>query len=85
MFVPLDATVIVAVPVIADPVLGGTMAVIVVNPPSTLPIAVARPPELIVATRTSLETQVTWLVKSCVVGEPVKLPIAMNCEVSPIT
>ena len=82
---PFDDTVNVPVPVAADPVLGGAMAVIVVIPPSTLPIAVARPLELIVATRTSLETQVTWLVKSCVVGEPVKLPIAMNCDVSPIT
>ncbi len=82
---PTDPTVIVAVPVAADPVLEGTIAVIVVIPPSTLPIAVARPPESIVATRTSLETHVTWLVKSCVVGESVKLPIAMNCDASPIT
>ena len=36
-----------------------------------------------IATSTSLEDHVTWLVMSWVAGVPVKLPIAMYCAVSP--
>jgi hypothetical protein len=50
--------------------------------PLTMP-AVASPAELMVATPTSLDTHVTWFVKSNVLGVPLNVPIATNCDVSP--
>lgn len=47
------------------------------------PVAVASPVELIVATSTSLDSQVTESVKSTVVGLVLKVPIAKNWAVSP--
>jgi hypothetical protein len=47
-------------------------------------IAVASPDESIAAMSTSLDAQVTVSVRSTVVGLVLKVPSAMNCEVSPI-
>jgi hypothetical protein len=44
---------------------------------------VANPAESIVATDTSLDNHVTWFVKSRVLGVPLNVPIATNCDVSP--
>jgi len=71
-------------PVMVAPSLLRAMAVMVVLvefPP--LPTSVASPDELIVANRTSLDTQVTLLVMSLVAGLPLNVPIAMNWAVSP--
>jgi hypothetical protein len=46
--------------------------------------AVASPVELIVAIPVSAEAQVTISVMSTVIGGAVYVPLAMNCEVSPI-
>src|SRR6202012_194888 len=68
----------------ADPVVVVAIAVIVVvlDPPDVA-TAVARPAWLIVATPTSLETQRTWLVRSCNAVPLPKVPKARNCVVSP--
>jgi len=72
----------VAAPVMAEPVGEIPIAVIAVVP---VEFSVASPEELIVATFTSLDTQVTEFVTSCVGGvTPVKVPIAMYCAVSPV-
>src|SRR5438067_3827891 len=77
-------TVSVAVDVISEPVDVVPVAVIVVVPvPVTAPTAVASPFLSTVATDTSLEDQLTLLVRSCVAVPPVRLPRAMNCVVSP--
>jgi len=79
-------TVRVATPTMVAPLTGATaVAVIVAVPPLTL---VASPAELMVATVTSLEPQVTAglvrFVSSTVVGDPLKFPIAVNWVGSPI-
>ena len=43
----------------------------------------ARPAALIVATCTLEEIQVTCVVRFCGLPMPVRLPVAMNCVVSP--
>jgi hypothetical protein len=53
---------------------------IVVEPSATV---VANPAGLTIATLTLLELQVTRFVRSWVDGEPVNVPTAINCTVSP--
>jgi hypothetical protein len=72
----------VAVPVIAAPPIGDVPIAVIVVLPMALPKA--NPVELIVATFTSLDCQVTWSVMSTVFGGVLNVPIAMNCEGSPI-
>jgi hypothetical protein len=55
-------------------------AMIVVVPE---PTAVANPAELMVATCTLLDTHVTRLVRFCMAPMSVRLPVAVNCVVSP--
>jgi hypothetical protein len=74
---PTGPSVSVAVPVIVLPPFDFPSAVIVVVP-TALPKA--NPAELIVATFTSLDCQLTWSVKSTVLGGVLNVPIAMNCE-----
>jgi hypothetical protein len=79
--VPLPAAVKVAAPMMSEPSVLVPIAVIAEVPAE---FAVARPAELIVATFTSLETHVTEFVTSCIAGvTPVKVPMAMYCDVSP--
>jgi len=68
----LAETLRVAIPVTTAPLLPVKLAVMVVVPPLT---ALASPgcgwpAELIVATFTSLDRHVAWVVRSCVVGLP---------------
>lgn len=65
---------------IASPFAATALAMIVVEPSATV---VANPAGLIVATLTLLELQVTRFVRSLVDDEPVNLPTAINCTVSP--
>ena len=87
----LGTTVSVGVP---DPVPeAGTVTVrvaVALSPPDTAvivvvpaPTDVASPAELMVATCALLETHVTWLVRFCGLPTPVRLPLAINCVVSP--
>jgi len=56
-------------------------AIIIVVP---APVAVASPLELMVATCALLESHVTCVVRFCELPMPVRLPVAVNCVVSPI-
>ncbi len=80
---PLLFSVNVAFAVTVLPLVEVVSAVIVVLL-GPVPTPVASPEELIVATSTSLECQVTMSVMSRVIGLLLNVPMAINCAVSPV-